>query len=83
MGIILSSQILEVEEIVKKTQAKMFKSLKVGNKIVITIPIMRDAGRRGVTASYLTATNLITYEENVSSFKQMDTILQCFKFKAV
>lgn len=79
--IILSSKILTVEKINRKTKAKMFEDLKVGDKIQFEVELKRAGGNRGTYATYIKATNLENNEITHSSFNQMPRILDAFGFK--
>ena len=82
MDIILQSKILEIVEVKKKTKAKMFANLKIGDKIQLSIPV-ESAGRNGGTyASYIKAQNMATEECSYNSFNQLPSILKNFEFKS-
>lgn len=79
--IILESRILKVSKINKKTKAKMFENLKVGDQIQFSVPI-KEAGRnKGTYATYIKATNLGTGETAYNSFNQLPTLLDIFEFE--
>ena len=84
LSIILKSEILEVKKIKKKTRAKMFENLEVGDKIRLSIAV-EHAGTlhssSGTMASYITAENLETGETTRASFNQMPRRLEVFEFK--
>lgn len=83
MDIIMKSEILEVVEITKKTKAKMFKDLKAGNKIQLSIPVKYAGSNRGTYASYITIKNLDSGDVAYKSFNEITPILDNFKFKIV
>lgn len=81
--IVLTSDTLEVIEIKKKTKAEMFKSLKVGDKILLSIPVKTAGSNRGTYASYIKVENLQNGECTYKSFNQIVDILNLFEFKAI
>ena len=81
--ILLTSQVLEVAKINRKTKAKMFGNLNVGDVIEFSVPIKQAGSNRGTYATYITATNLKTGEKTSSSFNQIPKILEAFEFKQV
>jgi ribosomal protein L19 len=80
--IILKSNIITVEKINRRSQAKMFKDLKVGDQIEFSVPL-KSAGRgsRGSYATYIIVKNINTGDTTSSSFNQLPNILKAFKFK--
>ena len=80
--IILTSDILTVLKIHKKTSAKMFKNLEVGDRIVCSVPLQHAGSNRGQTyATYITAKNMETGEITKGSFNQITTILRLFELE--
>jgi len=80
--IILRSDILTVLKIHKKTSAKMFKNLKVGDRIICYVPLKSAGSNRGQTyATYIRAKNMETGEITDGSFNQITTILRLFEFE--
>lgn len=77
MDIILNSQVLKVKRIVSKTRAQMFKNLKVGDRITLSVKIKRT----GIYAISLNAKNLNTGESVLKTFNQITPILKCFEFE--
>ena len=79
--ILLKSQIYTVSKILKKTKAKMFTDLNIGDKIIFSIPIKRAGiGSRGNSyTSYITITNLNTDDTTQESFNQIGNRLDCFE----
>ncbi|MCY8549455.1 hypothetical protein MOD25_05995 [Bacillus haynesii] len=83
MNIFLKSEVLEVEKIITKTNAKMFKDLKIGDKIMLSIPVKKAGSNRGTYASYITIENLQNGERAYKSFNQIEDMLNKFEFKIV
>lgn len=81
MDIIMKSEKLEIIDIVKKTSAKMFKDLKIGSVIQLSIPVKVAGGNKGTYASYITVENIDTGEKTGKSFNELPKLLDCFKFK--
>lgn len=79
--IILDSGVITVKAIKKKTQAKMFKDLKIGDQIYFSVPIEAAGRNRSTYATYITVTNMKTLEKTESSFNQLPTILKAFEFE--
>lgn len=80
-NIILSSGVLVVTKINRKTKAKMFESLKVGSCVEFSVPIKQAGRNRGSYATYIEAKNVETGETNRSSFNQLPSILDAFEFE--
>lgn len=82
-NMILKSELLTVTKINRKTKAKMFEHLVVGDIIEFSVPI-KEAGRNsGTYATYIKATNIKTGETTSSSFNQLPAVLKAFEFDAV
>jgi hypothetical protein len=79
--IILKSDILIVTKINKKTKAKMFENLKVGDKVEFSVPIKHAGSNHGTYATYIGIRNVETGEETSSSFNQLPTVLRAFEFE--
>ena len=79
--IFLKSDVLIVTKINKKTKAKMFENLKVGDKIEFCVPIKHAGSNRGTYATYIGVRNVETGEETSSSFNQLPTVLRAFEFE--
>jgi membrane protease subunit (stomatin/prohibitin family) len=79
--IVLDSGVITVKAINKKTQAKMFKDLKVGDQIYFSVPIEAAGRNRSTYATYITVINMKTLEKTESSFNQLPTILKAFEFE--
>jgi len=80
MDIILKSTVLEVKKVLNKTKAEMFKDLKVGDRIELSIPVKYAGSNGGSYASYIKAENITTRDANYSSFNQMPSKLLNFEF---
>jgi hypothetical protein len=81
MDIILKSDTITIIKINKKSKAKMFESLKVGDKIEFSVPV-KAVGRNGGTyATYIKVTNIKTGESTSGSFNQLPVILKAFEFE--
>jgi hypothetical protein len=75
--ITLESKILEIKSIKKKTSAKMFKNLKIGDKIKISV----DISKPNAVAKFIKCENLATKEINLfNSCVGLPKILDCFEF---
>lgn len=79
--IVMSTGILQVYAIKKKTQAKLFKNLRTGSKIRLSIPIV-SVGQTsgGCRAAYIDIENLDTGEKTSQTFNILPNILRCFDF---
>lgn len=80
-SIVMSSKVLVVTKLNRKTKAQMFQNLKVGDKVQFSIPIKRAGIGRGTHASYICSKNVETGETNFSSFNQLPSILDAFEFE--
>ena len=76
--IILTSPSLMITEVKRKTSAKLFKDLGVGDKIQLSIPVKAAGQNRGTYASYIKITNLKTNEYVTASFNQIVGKLSAF-----
>jgi hypothetical protein len=82
MGIKLRSGILTVSKINKKSYASLFKNLKVGDQLMLSIEVEHLGTSRGRSyASYILIENLGNGETTKDSFNQITPILNCFEFK--
>ena len=79
--IILKSDIITVTKINRRTKAKMFENLKVGDEIEFCVPIKHAGSNRGTYATYIGIRNVGTGEETFSSFNQLPTVLRAFEFE--
>lgn len=79
----LKSDILEVVKVNKKTNAELFKGLKVGDKIQLIVDTSK-VGRVGNTtktkAKHITIVNVGTNETRTVTFNRIDKMLSCFEF---
>ncbi|TVX86023.1 hypothetical protein [Paenibacillus agilis] len=80
-AIVMSSKVLVVTQINRKTKAQMFQNLKLGSKIQLSIPVKRAGTGRGTYASYICTENVDTSETNYSSFNQLPALLSAFEFE--
>jgi len=78
--IILKSDILTITKINRKTKAKMFENLSIGDKVVFSVPIKQAGSNRGTYATYIKVENINTGEITHSSFNQIVSILDAFEF---
>jgi hypothetical protein len=78
--IILTSKIQTITKINRKTKAKMFENLKVGDKIQFSVPLKYAGHNRGTYATYIEVMNMETGETTHSSFNQLPKILEAFEF---
>ena len=79
----LESKKYLVKEIKGKSQAKMFKNLKVGHSIAFTLPIKHAYASRGVGASYVTVTNLDNGDTTSKSMNELLNLLNYFVLEEV
>lgn len=83
MDIILKSEVLEVIGIKKKTKTQMFRNLRIGDKILLSIPVETAGHNRGTYASYIKIENLQNGETDYESFNQIMKVLDLFEFYEV
>ncbi len=82
--IVMESKTLRVSKILKKSSAKMFSDLKVGDTIKFSVNLERAGGNnRGTYATYIKAEHLESGNTNHSSFNQMPSIISRFEFEEV
>ena len=81
--IVMESKTLRVSKILKKSSAKMFSDLKVGDTIKFSVDLERAGGYRGTYATYIKAEHLESGNTNYSSFNQMLSIVSSFEFEEV
>lgn len=79
--IVLKSNILVVNKILKRTRAKVFKDLKVGDKIQLSVEV-KYAGRRGggTYATYILVENIETKDCVGKTFNELSPLLDNFEF---
>lgn len=78
--IILESKVVIITKINRKTKAKMFENLNIGDKIKFSVPLKRAGRNRGTYATYIKVENINTGETTNSSFNQLPIILDAFEF---
>lgn len=78
MDIMMISERYRVMKIKKKTAAKMFKNVQVGDVLTFRTPIRRAGGNGGTYATGITTTLERTKESTVKTFNELPTILQNF-----
>ena len=61
-NIVLKSNTLVVNNILKKTRAKLFKDLKIGDKIQLSVEVKYAGINRSTYATYILVENLKTKE---------------------
>jgi len=82
--IVLKSNTLIVEEIKRKTSAKMFKDIEVGDRISLSVDVDYAGSNRGMTyATYIKCTSLSKKDVAYKSFNEMPRFLNMFKLKEV
>lgn len=83
--IYMQSKILEVTKIIKKTKAKLFGTLKVGDKIKLKIQVDKVGSKtNGTTYSpIITIMNIKSNECVYKSFNELGRIFSCFEFKEI
>ena len=74
---------LEVIEIKKKTKAKVFENVEVGDIIKFSVPLKPVGSNRGTYASYIKIHNITKDEITSKSFNQLFGGFDCFEFKEV
>lgn len=82
-NIMLTSPIVAVVKINRKTTAQMFKNLKEGDQIEFYVPIKYAGRNRGTYATYITIKNINTGETTQSSFNQLSSILNAFELEVI
>ena len=81
MDIFMKSEILTVYKINKKTQAKMFRDLKIGDQILLSVPVKRAGRNRGTYSTDIKIENLNTGECTYKTFNTICSILNNFEFE--
>lgn len=80
--IVLKSNTLIVEEIKRKTSAKMFKDIEVGDKLSLSVDVDYAGSNRGMTyATYIKCVNLSKNDVAYKSFNEMPRFLNMFELK--
>lgn len=78
--------IAECTAVNKKSKAKGFQSLRVGDIMRFTIPLKaigRSSYNRGTHAVYIDCKNMRTGEEGSHSFNQIEKYIDCYEFKQI
>ena len=84
LEIVLKSNVLIVEGIERKTSAKMFKDIEVGDKLLLSVDVDYAGSNRGSTyATYIKCANLSKNDVAYKSFNEMPRFLNMFKLKEV
>jgi hypothetical protein len=81
MDIVLKSQTLTIYKINKKTKAKMFNNLKIGDQILLSVPVKRAGRNRGTYSTDIKVENLNTGECTYKTFNTICNILNNFEFE--
>ena len=81
--IIMESKILKVDKTLKKSSAKMFSDLKVGDTVKFSVELKRAGCNKGTYATYIKAEHIESGNTNHSSFNQMSSVVSRFDFKEV
>ena len=81
--IVMESKTLRISKILKKSSAKMFADLKVGDTVKFSVDLKRVGRNGGTYATYIKAEHLESGNTNHSSFNQMSSIISRFEFEEV
>ena len=74
--------VAECTAINKKTRAKMFSDVKVGDTVMFSVPISSVGGNRGRSyAVGIKCVNVRTREFTSLTFNEIGRILGCFEFE--
>lgn len=77
--ILLNSKVLQIIAIKKKTSAVLFKDLKIGDLIQISVPVEKVGTSRGRSYSVnLKITHLKDNSSVLKTFNEISSILSCF-----
>lgn len=76
----LSSSVITITNIKRKTNAKMFCNLEVGDRIKFSVLLKRAGVSRSTYATYITIIKLETGEQTQLSFNQLPRVLDAFEF---
>lgn len=84
-NILLTSGILRVTRVLKKTKAIVFKNLVVGSRIEISVPVYRTGSKFGDTnyATRVTIQNVDTGENTKKTLTETNTCISVFEFEKV
>lgn len=69
----------KVTKILKKTKAKMFQNVNMGDCIKFSADVICDR-KYNDTKTYVYCTNLTTNESVYKTFNELNHILRCFEF---
>ena len=84
MNIILESKKLLVLDIKRKTKAKMFRDVKVGDILQLSVPIEYVGSNRGRSyAVDIKVKNLNSGQVAYKTFNQITSLLNCFEIKEI
>lgn len=78
--------VAECTAVNKKSKAKGFQSLRVGDIMRFTIPLKaigRNSYSSSTHAAYIDCKNMRTGEEGFHSFNQIEKYLNCYDFKQI
>ena len=79
MKIVLKSDIFVVKNIKRKTKAEMFKDLKAGDMIQLSVDASPVGGNKGTYASYIKIEKLNSEEYTHKSFNQIWELYSIFE----
>ena len=79
--IVMESKTLRISKILKKSSAKMFADLKVGDTVKFSVDLKKSGRNGGPYATYIKAEHLESGNTNHSSFNQMSSIISRFEFE--
>lgn len=80
-GIVLKSPLLRIDRIKKPTKAKFWKDRKVGDYVVLSMPVSRIEREESLYATYITVT--CGDAESTVSLTNMANRLESFEFTAI
>lgn len=80
MNVILKSEVLIIKDIKKKTKAKNLESLKVGDRIQLSVDASPVGRNKGTYATYIKIEDLQTGKCNYKSFNQIGDLYRTFEF---
>ena len=83
LEIVLKSNVLIVEGIKRKTSAKMFKNIEIGDKLRLSADVDYAGSNGGGStyATYIKCDNLSKNDVAYKSFNEMPRFLNMFKLK--
>ena len=84
MNIMLVSQVFVITKILKKTKTRLIKDLKIGERIMFSMPMKGlGRGRSGIYASHVTVTNLDTDDKTRFTLNEMDRIFTLIELEKI